>query len=52
MNVYIKQRIESNTSEGSRWIFNKILRYFIIINRYSPLTASSYFKLQDIIIIF
>src|SRR5271163_1038400 len=47
MNNDIKKRIDEYTDKGSGWLISKVIRHFISINKYSPLSARSYIKLPD-----
>src|SRR5271163_1178775 len=47
MNNDIKKRIDEYTDKGSGWVISKVIRHFISINKYSPLSARSYIKLPD-----
>src|SRR5882757_6794819 len=49
MNDHINGMIDRYTNQGSGWTINRILRHFISINKYSPLTVRSYIKLPPII---
>src|SRR5271163_338670 len=45
MHQHINGMIDRFTNQGSGWVVNRILRHFIVVNRYAPLSAKSYIKL-------